>query len=141
MELVVRAGNPKKIQDLKSLSTPSDLRIGLCVPAQPCGIGAQNLFKFAQLNAPGTPVLAPDSKTNIDSVASGQIDVALVYRSEYAAHPAPGLREVALDPPADGRIDYEIRRGKKNAASSLFMSYIASTDGANRLKSIGLLAS
>jgi ABC-type molybdate transport system substrate-binding protein len=140
MELIVRGTNPKNIRDLKSLGS-KDVGLAVCAQGNLCGFGAESLFKFAQLPMPANAVVLPDAATSLNAVAAGQVDVAMVYRSDWAAHPTPGLHEIPLDPPTDGRVDYEIRRGRKNSASSLFMSYITSSDGANRLRTLGLLSS
>lgn len=81
--IVVPAGNPKGINGLADLTKPG-LRVVLCDKSQPCGAAAATALAAAKVNL--TPVsLEQDVKAALSKVTLGEVDAALVYRTDAKA--------------------------------------------------------
>ena len=97
LALVVPAGNPGNVTGLADLAR-DELRIALCEPQVPCGAAAAQLLDLAGVDA------APDTlegsvKGVSGKVALGEVDAALVYRTDAADE--PGAIETLSVPEAD----------------------------------------
>jgi molybdate transport system substrate-binding protein len=80
LELAVPAGNPAGITGLGDLANP-DLRIALCDPSVPCGAASEELL--AQDGVTASPdTLESDVKAVLTKVSLGEVDAALVYRTD-----------------------------------------------------------
>ena len=78
--IVVPEGNPAAITGLADLAEPSHL-VGLCAPSVPCGRLAREALDAAGVDAsPDTE--APDVRALLTQVASGDLDVGIVYASD-----------------------------------------------------------
>src|SRR5262249_45546952 len=119
----------------------SPLRVALCLPNTQCGIAAVGVMQQAQITPPAQAIYAQSAADTIDQVGKGHADGGLVYRTGFVVHLVAGVSLVDLDASTNARVDYQIRRGKKDGASGSFMDYIRSTDGVNRLHALGLLQS
>ncbi|GAA1829293.1 molybdate ABC transporter substrate-binding protein [Agromyces salentinus] len=83
LELVVPAGNPAGVTGLANLADP-DLRIALCDPSVPCGAASVELL--ANEDVTGAPdTLESDVKAVLAKVSLGEVDAALVYRTDVLA--------------------------------------------------------
>ena len=83
LELVVPAGNPAGITGLADLAD-ADLRIALCDPTVPCGAASDTLL--AQEGVTASPdTLESDVKAVLTKVVLGEVDAALVYRTDVVA--------------------------------------------------------
>jgi ABC-type molybdate transport system substrate-binding protein len=140
LEMIVKAGNPQHIADMNSIINNSSLKLGVCNFFQPCGFAATNILKNAQVKVNPAQPEAKDAKANIDQVASGAVDTAFVFRTDYSMHPIPGLTPIPLDDPYDARQDYEVRKGRQTVTGAEFLDFLHSTSGSATLHRIGLLA-
>ena len=83
LELVVPAGNPAGVTGLDELAD-ADLRIALCDASVPCGAASAKLLEQeGVVAAPDT--LESDVKAVLTKVSLGEVDAALVYRTDVVA--------------------------------------------------------
>jgi molybdate transport system substrate-binding protein len=81
--IAVQKGNPKGVKDLKDLENP-DIKVALCAPQVPCGAAAQKATAAAAVKI--TPVTEEqDVKAALSKVKLGEVDAALVYRTDAKA--------------------------------------------------------
>jgi molybdate transport system substrate-binding protein len=83
LELVVPAGNPAGVTGLDDLGRP-ELRVALCDPSVPCGAAAATLLERAGVAA-APDTLESDVKAVLTKVMLGEVDAALVYRTDVIA--------------------------------------------------------
>lgn len=83
LELVVPAGNPGDVSGLEALAR-AELRIALCDESVPCGAASATLLDAEGVVAqPDT--LESDVKAVLTKVSLGEVDAALVYRTDVLA--------------------------------------------------------
>lgn len=83
LEIAVPPGNPAHLTGLSGLSRPG-VRVALCAPQVPCGDAAERLL--AEQHVRVTPVTYErDVKAALAKVELGEVDAALVYRSDVAS--------------------------------------------------------
>jgi molybdate transport system substrate-binding protein len=83
LEIAVAPGNPKHITGLQDLANPG-LTVVLCAPGVPAGDYTRMVEQ--QLGVTITPKsLAPDVKTAITAVSSGEADATVVYTTDVKA--------------------------------------------------------
>jgi molybdate transport system substrate-binding protein len=81
--IAVPAGNPAGITGLADLARP-DLAVALCAEQVPCGTAARTALDAAGVAV--TPVtLERDVRAALSKVTLGEVDAALVYRTDVAA--------------------------------------------------------
>ena len=127
--LAVAAGNPGSVADLGAIGR-TDLLIGLCAPEVPCG----RLAVDATTTLGVTP--APDTeeasaRALAAKLASGEIDAALVYRTDALAR---DLEIVEVAPLAEIRTTY---LGSGNAEGQPVIDFLASNAGREVLTEAG----
>ena len=84
--IAVLKGNPKNIKSLSDLAAPG-VKVALCDDSVPCGAAAKTALKAANVNL--TPVTKEtDVKQALAKVKLGEVDAALVYRTDARADPA-----------------------------------------------------
>lgn len=137
LEIAVPPSNPGKITGLADLANPAKT-IALCAPEVPCGAAAVLVFAAAGLT-PAPDTLEQDVKAALTKVELGEVDAALVYRTDVAAA-ASRVTGIAF-PDADRAInDYLIApvRGRGNAkAASAFVAWVLSGHGRAVLERAG----
>ncbi|WP_143590158.1 molybdate ABC transporter substrate-binding protein [Thermoactinospora rubra] len=83
LQIAVPAGNPAKVDELKDLADPK-VKVALCAAQVPCGAAAAKALAAAGLKV--TPVtLEQDVKATLTKVVLGEVDAALVYRTDVLA--------------------------------------------------------
>jgi molybdate transport system substrate-binding protein len=80
LELAVPAGNPAGVTGLDDLAN-GDLRIALCDPSVPCGAASEELLAQEGITA-APDTLESDVKAVLTKVSLGEVDAALVYRTD-----------------------------------------------------------
>jgi molybdate transport system substrate-binding protein len=81
--IAVAKGNPQGIAGLSDLTEP-DLKVALCAEQVPCGAAAKKALTTAGVKL--TPVtLEQDVKSALSKVKLGEVDAALVYRTDAEA--------------------------------------------------------
>ena len=84
--IAVPKGNPKQITGLADLAKPG-IKVALCAEQVPCGAAAK--ADIAATTVKITPVtLEQDVKAALSKVKLGEVDAALVYRTDAKADPA-----------------------------------------------------
>jgi molybdate transport system substrate-binding protein len=81
--IAVAKGNPKGVTSLADLTKPG-LKVALCASQVPCGAAATKALAAAKVTL--TPVTQEqDVKSALAKVRLGEVDAALVYRTDVAA--------------------------------------------------------
>jgi molybdate transport system substrate-binding protein len=83
LEIAVPTGNPGSISGLADFGRPEP-RIALCAEQVPCGAAADQVFTAAGVT-PQPDTREPDVKAVLTKVALGEVDAALVYRTDVRA--------------------------------------------------------
>ncbi|MDF5752255.1 molybdate ABC transporter substrate-binding protein [Spongiactinospora sp. TRM90649] len=140
LEIAVPADNPAKVDDLKDLTSP-DVKVALCAEQVPCGAAAVKALDAAGLKV--TPVtLEQDVKATLTKVELGEVDAALVYKTDVIA--AAGKVTGIEFPEADRAInDYPIAALSKAPAPDLakgFVELVLSPQGKDVLTKAGFQA-
>jgi molybdate transport system substrate-binding protein len=135
--IVVPKGNPKNITKLADL-TAGGLKVALCAEEVPCGAAAKKALQAAKVSL--TPVtLEQDVKAALTKVKLGEVDAALVYRTD--ANAAKSDVDGIEFPESAGAInDYPIavlKDAPNKAAAEAFVAYVRSTKGMAVLTAAG----
>ena len=135
--IAVAKGNPKGITGLAGLAAP-ELKVALCAEAVPCGAAARTAVEAA--GAKITPVtLEQDVKAALSKVKLGEVDAALVYRTDAKAS-AADVDAVEFPESAKAVNDYPIavlRTAKNPAGAQAFVDFVLSTDAQQVLTEAG----
>ncbi len=119
-------GNPKGLTSLAALEKPG-IKVALCAVQVPCGAAAKTAL--AKANVKITPVtLEQDVKSALSKVKLGEVDAALVYRTDAKAA-ASDVDGVEFPESANAINEYPIAalKGSKNAAAAAaFVAYVQS---------------
>jgi molybdate transport system substrate-binding protein len=83
LEIAVPKGNPGRITGLADFAD-ADKTIALCAPQVPCGAAATTVFEQAGIT-PRPDTLESDVKATLQKVQLGEVDAALVYRTDVIA--------------------------------------------------------
>ncbi|GAA0587945.1 molybdate ABC transporter substrate-binding protein [Paractinoplanes ferrugineus] len=124
--IAVAKGNPKGIRTLADLTRPG-LKVALCAEQVPCGSAAAKALAAAPVEI--TPVtLEQDVKSALSKVKLGEVDAALVYRTDAKA--AAGDVEGIEFPESAGAVnDYPIvalKNAPDPAAAAAFVTFVRS---------------
>ncbi|MEU1812783.1 molybdate ABC transporter substrate-binding protein [Micromonospora aurantiaca (nom. illeg.)] len=138
--IAVAKGNPKGIKGLVDLAKP-DIKVALCAEAVPCGSAAKTAIDTAGTKI--TPVtLEQDVKAALSKVKLGEVDAALVYRTDAKAA-AADVDAVEFPESEKAINDYPIvvlKNAKNAAGAQAFLAYVLSADGAKVLTEAGFQA-
>jgi len=83
LEIAVPAGNPAGITGLADFGK-ADLKIALCAEQVPCGTASKKVFEAAGITA-APDTLEQDVKAVLSKVSLGEVDAALVYKTDIQA--------------------------------------------------------
>ncbi|GIE97715.1 molybdate ABC transporter substrate-binding protein [Paractinoplanes rishiriensis] len=127
--IAVAKGNPKGITGLAGL-TAAGLKVALCAETVPCGAAARTALEKGGVEL--IPVtLEQDVKAALAKLKLGEVDAALVYRTDAKAASAD-VDAVEFPESAQAVNDYPIAvlNGAKNpAGAQKFVDYVLSPDG------------
>ena len=137
LEIAVPAGNPAKVTDLTDFAK-KQLTIALCAPEVPCGVAADKVFEIAKVT-PAPDTLEADVKATLAKVTLGEVDAALVYRTDVQA---AGGKVEGIDVPeaAQAVNDYPIavlKDSKDVATAQAFVDLVRSSEGGSVLTAAG----
>lgn len=140
LEIAVPKGNPGKITGLKDFAD-KDRKIALCAEQVPCGAAAKKVFEAAQLT-PEPDSLEQDVKAALTKVTLGEVDAALVYKTDVLA--AKDKLE-GIDFPEAGKAinDYPIATltdAKNPTTAKAFVDYVLSPEAKTVLTQAGFEA-
>jgi molybdate transport system substrate-binding protein len=121
LEIAVPADNPAKVDELKDLTDPK-VKVALCAEQVPCGAAATKAIDAAGLKV--KPVtLEADVKATLTKVELGEVDAALVYKTDVLAA-GDKVRGIPF-PEADQAInDYPIATLSKAPAPGLAKQFV-----------------
>jgi molybdate transport system substrate-binding protein len=138
--IAVPRGNPKGVRGLTDLAG-AGVKVALCAPQVPCGAAAQKALGAAGVKL--TPVtLEQDVKGALSKVKLGEVDAALVYRTDARAA-AGGVDGVEFPESAGAINEYPIvalRRAPNAAGARGFVAYVLSDKGKSVLADAGFQA-
>ncbi|MEU8041602.1 molybdate ABC transporter substrate-binding protein [Streptosporangium sp. NPDC049078] len=140
LQIAVPADNPAKVDDLADLADPK-VKVALCAEQVPCGAAAVKALDAAGLKV--TPVtLEQDVKATLTKVELGEVDAALVYRTDVIAS---GGKVQGIDfPEAEKAInDYPIAAlsgAPAPEAAKRFVDLVLSQQGKDALTKAGFQA-
>lgn len=138
--IAVAKGNPKGIQGLPDLSKDG-VKVALCAEQVPCGAAAKKA-----LDASGTTVTPvtqeQDVKAALSKVTLGEVDAALVYRTDAKAA-GDDVDAVEFPESAQAVNDYPIvvlNDAPNKAGAQAFVDYVLSDKGKTVLTDAGFQA-
>ncbi|GAA3089547.1 molybdate ABC transporter substrate-binding protein [Streptosporangium carneum] len=140
LQIAVPADNPAKVDGLADLADPK-VKTALCAEQVPCGAAAVKALDAAGLKV--TPVtLEQDVKATLTKVELGEVDAALVYRTDVLAS---GGKVKGIDfPEADKAVnDYPIAaltKAPAGAQAQRFVDLVLSRQGRDVLTRAGFEA-
>lgn len=122
--IAVERGNPKGVGGLADLARPG-VTVALCAEQVPCGAAAK--AALAAANVALTPVtLEQDVRAALSKVVLGEVDAALVYRTDIASAIST-VEGVEFPESAQAINDYQVAplSGAPNAAGAeAFIAYL-----------------
>jgi molybdate transport system substrate-binding protein len=122
--IAVPKGNPKKLTTLSAL-TGAGIKVALCAEQVPCGAAAQKALTAAGVRL--TPVTQEqDVKAALAKVKLGEVDAALVYRTDAKAAAAE-VDGVEFPESAGAINDYPIvalKDGPNPAGAAAFVAFV-----------------
>jgi molybdate transport system substrate-binding protein len=122
--IAVEKGNPQNIGGLADLTRPG-LKVALCAEQVPCGAAARRVLAAGGTTL--TPVtLEQDVKAALSKVRLGEVDAALVYRTDVRAA-AADVDGVDVPEAASAINDYPIAvltRAPNHGAAEAFVAFV-----------------
>jgi molybdate transport system substrate-binding protein len=138
--IAVPKGNPKGITGLADLTKPG-VKVALCVAQVPCGAAANTALSAAGVKL--TPVtLEQDVKSALSKVKLGEVDAALVYRTDTKAA-SSDVDGVEFPESAKAINEYPIvvlKKGPNTTGAQAFVAYVLSDKGKAVLTQAGFQA-
>ena len=137
LEIAVPPDNPGKVAGLGDFAR-SELKIALCATEVPCGAAATKVFAAAGIKA-APDTLEQDVKAALGKVQLGEVDAALVYRTDVLAS-GDKVRGIAFAEAAKAVNDYPIAaltEAPNRAAAEAFVAYVLSSEGQRVLADAG----
>ncbi|SNT63620.1 molybdate transport system substrate-binding protein [Asanoa hainanensis] len=138
--IAVAKGNPKGIQGLPDLSK-AGVKVALCAEQVPCGAAAKKALAASGTTV--TPVTQEqDVKAALSKVTLGEVDAALVYRTDAKAA-ASSVDAVEFPESAQAVNDYPIvvlKNAPNKAGAQAFVDYVLSDPGEKVLTDAGFQA-
>ncbi|WP_447009141.1 molybdate ABC transporter substrate-binding protein [Saccharothrix hoggarensis] len=129
LEIAVPAGNPAGVAGLADFAD-ADVKVALCAEQVPCGAAAKRAFEAAGVT-PRPDTLEQDVKAVLTKVRLGEVDAALVYRTDVRS--AAGEVEGIAFPEADRTVnDYPIAplaKARNAAGARAFVDHVRSDRG------------
>jgi molybdate transport system substrate-binding protein len=124
--IAVPKGNPQAIKALADLTRPG-VKVALCAEQVPCGAAAKKALETAGVKL--TPVtLEQDVKGALAKVKLGEVDAALVYRTDAKAA-ASDVDGIEFPESAKAINEYPIvvlKNAPNKAGAQAFLSYVLS---------------
>jgi molybdate transport system substrate-binding protein len=138
--IAVPKGNPKGITGLADLIKPG-VKVALCAKEVPCGAAANTALAAANVKL--TPVtLEQDVKSALSKVKLGEVDAALVYRTDAKAD-ASDVDGLEFPESAQAINEYPIvvlKNAPNKSAAQAFVAYVLSDKGKGVLTQAGFQA-
>jgi molybdate transport system substrate-binding protein len=137
LQIAVGKGNPLKIAALADVIKP-EVKLALCAEQVPCGAAAKKAFEVAKLT-PKPVTLEQDVRATLTKVKLGEVDAALVYRTDVSAA-AKDVDGVDFPEAAQAINDYPIvslPKAPNAAGAKAFVDFVLSAKGREALAKAG----
>ncbi|MET7301240.1 molybdate ABC transporter substrate-binding protein [Embleya sp. NPDC005575] len=140
LQIAVAPGNPKNIKSLADLKQ-NGLKVAQCASQVPCGAAAKTALDAAGVKfTPAT--LEQDVKAALTKLTLGEVDAALVYRTDVKA---AGAKAVGVDFPESAQAvnTYPIvplAKAPNADAAKAFVAFVLSEPGRTALTAAGFQA-
>lgn len=138
--IAVAEGNPEGVRTLADL-TKARVKVALCAEQVPCGAAAKTALAVAKVDL--TPVtLEQDVKSALSKVKLGEVDAALVYRTD-ARSAAADVDGIEFPESARAVNDYPLavlKNAPNPAGAQAFVDYVLSGKGKAVLSEAGFQA-
>jgi molybdate transport system substrate-binding protein len=137
LEIAVPAGNPGDVSGLADFAE-EDLTIALCAEQVPCGAAALRAFEAAGIT-PAPDTLEQDVKATLTKVELGEVDAAVVYRTDVIAA-GDTVEGIEFPEAAEAVNDYPIvtlAAAPNPEAAQAFVGYVLSEEGQQVLADAG----
>jgi molybdate transport system substrate-binding protein len=138
--IAVPKGNPRHIGGLADLTKPG-VKVAICAAQVPCGAAAKKTLAAAKVRL--TPVtLEQDVKSALSKVKLGEVDAALVYRTDAKAA-ASDVDGVEFPESAGAINEYPIvvlKNAPNTTGAQAFVAYVLSDKGRKVLTAAGFQA-
>jgi molybdate transport system substrate-binding protein len=138
--IAVPKGNPKGVTGLADLTRPG-VKVALCAPQVPCGAAATTALSAAGLRL--TPVtLEQDVKSALAKVKLGEVDAALVYRTDVkaATSDVDGVEFPESGKAINAYPIVVLKSAPNRSAAQAFVAYVRSDRGEAVLAQAGFQA-
>ena len=135
--IAVPTGNPAGVTGLADF-TDEDLTIALCAQEVPCGAASVRIFEAAGL-VPAPDTYERDVRAALTKVELGEVDAALVYRTDVRAA-GEAVEGIELPQSDAGVNDYPIvllANAVNPDGAQAFIDFVLSTDGQDILARAG----
>jgi molybdate transport system substrate-binding protein len=137
LRIAVPKGNPGKVTGLADFGR-ENLKIALCATQVPCGAAAVKVFAAAGVT-PRPDTYEQDVKATLSKVTLGEVDAALVYRTDVLA---AGDKVEGLEFPEAAKAvnDYPLvvlKKAPNEAAAKAFVAFVSSAHGKQVLSAAG----
>lgn len=137
LQIAVPADNPGGVTGLADFAEP-ELTLALCAVEVPCGAAAAEVFMSSGITA-APDTLEQDVKAALGKVTLGEVDAAIVYRTDVLAA-GDDVQGIPF-PEADGAVnDYPVvalAEAPNGTAAEAFVAYVLSPEGQRVLTDAG----
>ena len=134
--VVLAVPKDSKISRVSELASASEKLLWIqCAPEVPCGKAANLALKAEAVDAKPAS-LEPKAASVLAKLLSGDVDAAIVYRSDVVTH-NDKLKAIEFKDRKAASTTYKIAQLRKNQWASTFMSYLNSRPALKYLKSRG----
>jgi molybdate transport system substrate-binding protein len=135
--IAVAPGNPAGVRGLADFARPG-LRVAICAPQVPCGDAATKVFAAAGVT-PRPDTLEQDVKATLAKLLSGEVDLALVYRTDVrtAGSAVRGIEFPQAAAAVNPYLVVALRHGGNAAGGRAFRDFVLSPAGRELLAAAG----
>lgn len=139
LQLAVPPGNPAGIDSITDLADP-DLTIALCAPEVPCGVAAGKLLELVGV-AVEADTIEPDVRSALTKVELGEVDVAMVYRTDVlaAGEAVEGIEIAEAGQVVNSYPIAPLVDAPNRDAAAAFVALVLSAEGIAALEKAGFL--
>lgn len=137
LEIAVPKGNPGRITGIKDFAD-KDKKIAICAAQVPCGAAAEKVFKAVGITAQPDS-LEQDVKAALTKVGLGEVDAALVYKTDVLAA-KDKVEGIEFPESAKAVNEYPIAtltKGPNPDGAKAFVDYVLSDKGKAVLTAAG----
>jgi len=137
LQIAVPPGNPAGVAGLADFARP-ELDIALCAEQVPCGAAARAAFAAAGVR-PAPDTLEQDVKATLTKVVLGEVDAALVYRTDVraAGDDVEGVDFAEADRAVNDYLVVALRDAADPDAAAAFVAALRSPAGRRILTEAG----